>query len=239
MKLSTPQISYANVMSTLGVFLALGGGVSYATGLLPPNSVGTKQLKNGAVNAAKVQQRSLLAKDFKVGQLPAGQQGPTGLTGPPGVAGPAGAKGDQGPAGLAPAYTSFVPQGTLTGTGPQQILIVHLPASAPGTFTPGPYFVYANAQFERSDSNSALEDDLVCDLKDDGFNLDGPLDEAQIVLPPSPARATVSLMSTVELSPSAFLFPPVTLACSRVGNGVGNLTFFDADIGALKVSSIS
>jgi hypothetical protein len=31
----------------------------------------------------------------------------------------------------------------------------------------------------------------------------------------------------------------IWLTCYRTGNGVGDLTFYDADIGALKVSSIS
>ncbi len=141
--------------------------------------------------------------------------------------------------GLAPVYTDFVSQGTLTGSGPQQILLVHLPQDAPGSFTPGPYLVYANAEFQRGDTNAALQDDIRCDLEDSGSNLDGPIDETEIVLPPSPARATVSLMSTVDLSPSAFLFPPVWLTCSRVGNGVGDLTFYDADLGAARVSSVS
>ena len=85
---------------------------------------------------------------------------------------------------------------------------MHLPAT--GAATPGPYLVYANVQFQRADSNAALQDDVVCDLQDSGIGIDGPLDEAEIVLPPNPAKATISLMSTVELSPSAFLFPPVS-----------------------------
>lgn len=233
------RLTYANVMATFAVFLALGGGVGYATGVLPANSVGTRQLKNGAVTSSKVKPRSLLATSFKTGQLPQGATGATGPTGPQGAAGSPGAKGDQGPAGLAPVYTDFVPQGTLTGSGPQQILLVHLPAPASPGGPPGPYLVYANAQFKRGDSNAALQDDVKCDLEDSGFNLDGPIDEAEIVLPPSPARATISLMSTVDLSPSAFLFPPVWLTCSRVGNGVGDLTFYDADLGAVQVSSVS
>ncbi len=233
------RLSYANVMATLAVFLALGGGVGYATGVLPANSVGTRQLKDGAVTASKVKPGSLLAKSFKAGQLPAGTPGATGQQGPQGPAGVPGAKGDQGPAGLAPVYTDFVPQGTLTGAGPQQILLVHLPAPATPGGPPGPYLVYANAQFARGDSNAALQDELKCDLMDSGSNLDGPIDESEIVLPPSPARTTISLMSTVELSPSAFLFPPVWLTCSRVGNGIGDLTYYDADLGAVKVSSVS
>jgi hypothetical protein len=59
------------------------------------------------------------------------------------------------------------------------------------------------------------------------------------VLPPRPARATISLMSAIDVGPSAFFFPPVWLTCWRVGNGVGDLTFFDGDLGAVKLSSIS
>jgi hypothetical protein len=47
------HISYANVMATVAVFIALGGA-SYAALKLPKNSVGTKQLKKNAVNGAKV-----------------------------------------------------------------------------------------------------------------------------------------------------------------------------------------
>ena len=80
------HLTFANVVSFLALFVALSGGAYALT--LPRNSVGTKQLKKGAVTAAKVKDRSLLAKDFRRGQLPAG---PTGPSGPPGPStGPAG-----------------------------------------------------------------------------------------------------------------------------------------------------
>lgn len=53
------RITYANVMATIAVFIALGG-VSYAAIKLPKNSVGTKQIKREAVNGAKV----------KIGSIP-------------------------------------------------------------------------------------------------------------------------------------------------------------------------
>jgi hypothetical protein len=81
------------------------GGVSYAAGVLPKNSVGPAQLQNksvsgaklktNAVTATKVKNGSLLAADFKAGQLPAGPQGPKG------DAGQQGPKGDTGPRGTA------------------------------------------------------------------------------------------------------------------------------------------
>ncbi len=48
-----PSLTYANVMATIAVFIALGG-VSYAAMKLPKNSVGTKQLKKNAVTMAKI-----------------------------------------------------------------------------------------------------------------------------------------------------------------------------------------
>jgi hypothetical protein len=62
------------------------------------NSVGTAQLKKNAVTSAKIKNRSLLAVDFKRGQLPAGPQGPKGDTGD---RGPQGLQGEPGVAGVA------------------------------------------------------------------------------------------------------------------------------------------
>jgi hypothetical protein len=73
-------LTYANVMATIAVFVALGGG-AYAALRVPKNSVGSKQLKANAVNSSKVKNGSLLEGDFKAGQLPAGPQGPKGVQG--------------------------------------------------------------------------------------------------------------------------------------------------------------
>jgi hypothetical protein len=52
------KLTYANVMATIAVFVALGGA-SYAASQIPSNSVGTNQLKNGAVATAKLQGTSV------------------------------------------------------------------------------------------------------------------------------------------------------------------------------------
>jgi hypothetical protein len=52
------KLTYANVMATIAVFVALGGA-SYAASQIPNNSVGTNQLKNGAVATAKLQGTSV------------------------------------------------------------------------------------------------------------------------------------------------------------------------------------
>jgi hypothetical protein len=85
--------SPALVVASLALAVALGG-TGYAAIVLPPNSVGTAQLRNGAVVAAKIKQHSLVAANFRQGALPAGPAGPVGLAGPAGPAGPSGAKGD-------------------------------------------------------------------------------------------------------------------------------------------------
>ena len=68
--------SYANVTATLALVVALGG-TSYAAIKLPRNSVSSVQVKD----------RSLLKKDFKTGQLPAGKKGASGPQGPAGSPG--------------------------------------------------------------------------------------------------------------------------------------------------------
>jgi hypothetical protein len=86
-----PRLTYANVIATLALFLALGGATAYAASTLGRNSIGSKQLKRNAVTGAKVKDGSLSAGDFKAGQLPAGERGPAGDRGLQGVAGAPGA----------------------------------------------------------------------------------------------------------------------------------------------------
>jgi hypothetical protein len=47
------RLSYANVVATLALFVALGGA-SYAAVALPRNSVGTPQLRTHSVTPAKL-----------------------------------------------------------------------------------------------------------------------------------------------------------------------------------------
>jgi hypothetical protein len=64
--------------------------------LLPKNSVGTAQLRPGAVVGSKVKPGTLLAAHFKDGQLPRGAVGPAGPGGPKGDRGEKGDKGAPG-----------------------------------------------------------------------------------------------------------------------------------------------
>ena len=86
------RLTYANAMSTIAVFLALGG-VGYAVAKLPANSVGPRQIKKNAVSSSKVKDRSLTVSDLskKTRSKLKGASGPQGLQGASGPTGPAGA----------------------------------------------------------------------------------------------------------------------------------------------------
>jgi hypothetical protein len=58
------KLTYANVVSTLCLFLLLGG-VAYAKLTLPKNSVGSKQLKPNSVNGSKIKNGSIASRDLR------------------------------------------------------------------------------------------------------------------------------------------------------------------------------
>ena len=74
-----PRLTYANVVSTICLFLLLGGGAAFAAGKLGKNTVGPKQLrknsvtgakiKSNAVTGAKVKDQSLTGHDINLGTL--------------------------------------------------------------------------------------------------------------------------------------------------------------------------
>lgn len=89
------KLTYSNVVSTLCLFLLLGGGTAFAARQLEKESVGTNQLKKGAVTPSK------LSKASK--ETLTGPSGPTGVTGPTGAQGPQGAQGAPASLGQDPA----------------------------------------------------------------------------------------------------------------------------------------
>ena len=98
--------SPATVLAGLALFISLGG-TSYAVTQLPPNSVGTAQVRD----------HSLLKQDFKASVLLRGErglQGKTGATGPQGAKGDTGAQGPTGPTG---ATGPTGPRGATGDTG--------------------------------------------------------------------------------------------------------------------------
>lgn len=81
------HLTFANVMVVVLTFVVLGGG-AYAAMKLPKNSVGTKQLRNGAVTKKKIKKSTL--RELKGARGPVGPQGAAGAAASPGGTIPAG-----------------------------------------------------------------------------------------------------------------------------------------------------
>ena len=140
------KLTYANVISTLCLFLVLGGGAAFAAGQLAPNSVGTKQLRNAAVTGPKIKRASIEAtkltqlaistlkgqKGDRGAKGASGARGATGSTGSKGERGATGPQGPQGAAGNPGAFATVLstPTPAFKGTHPG-FLSVERPAGVP------------------------------------------------------------------------------------------------------------
>jgi hypothetical protein len=60
-----PRLSYANVVSSLALFLVLSGGAAYAAHKLTRKSVGTPELKANAVTTAKIKANAITTRKIK------------------------------------------------------------------------------------------------------------------------------------------------------------------------------
>ena len=67
------RLSYANVTSTLALFIALTGATAYAATKLPDNSVGEFQLRSGAITAKKIRKNAVTTPKLKAGAVKQGK----------------------------------------------------------------------------------------------------------------------------------------------------------------------
>lgn len=65
MKPAGGRLTYANITSTLALFVALGGAGAFAAGQIAPKSVGERQLRPGAVTAEKLRKNAVIAPKIK------------------------------------------------------------------------------------------------------------------------------------------------------------------------------
>jgi hypothetical protein len=77
MKRFRPRLTYANVIASLALFVALGGS-ALAAGLAK-NSVGPNQLKKGAVTAAKIKKQAVTSGKIAPNAITPGKIGPNGV----------------------------------------------------------------------------------------------------------------------------------------------------------------
>jgi hypothetical protein len=143
-----PRLTYANLVATLALFIALGGG-AYAATELPAHSVGTRELKNGAVTPTKL---SRTAKAL----LKRGLRGATGARGAPGATGPTGAVGAAGATGATGAAGATGPSDVYaTGTA----YLASLPASQTSlgsmTVPAGSYLIQAKVTLQASTASNS------------------------------------------------------------------------------------
>jgi hypothetical protein len=117
-----PRLTYANALSTIVLFVVLGGG-AYATidrkvgpkdirknaikkKQLAPKAVGRVHLKRGAVGTPAIRNGAVTAEKLAPGVAVSGPRGPQGIQGPSGPKGDPGEKGDRGDQGT-PATRLF------------------------------------------------------------------------------------------------------------------------------------
>lgn len=117
------HLTYANVVSTICLFLVLGGATAFAAGQLAKGSVGTKQLKKSAVTAAKLKNGAVTGAKLADGSVSAGKLANGAVAGAKiasgAVTGDKIAKGAVGAEKLDPAL--FIPHVTQTLVATQQV----------------------------------------------------------------------------------------------------------------------
>jgi len=134
------RLTYANIVSTIALFLVLSGGAAVAASALRKNSVKSTHLAKGAVTATKIRAGAVASPQIRNGSIrlddlstevkgtsgAAGSSGASGLRGPEGPQGPAGPAGAPGATGapgqdlafdglkMGEAFTTTVPKRTIT-----------------------------------------------------------------------------------------------------------------------------
>lgn len=117
--------SPALVVACIALLVALSG-TGYAAITLPRDSVGTAQLRDGAVTSQKIRDASVSTADLS----PAARRALRGRVGPQGPAGHKGDKGDKGdPGPVGIAGVEWVWNSSQFDSSPEKTLVVSCPAN--------------------------------------------------------------------------------------------------------------
>ncbi len=116
------RLTYANVMSSLAVFLILGGATALAAGKLGKNSVGTKQIKNNAVTTAKIKKGAVTGAKVKNGSLTGTQINASTLGTVPAATNATNAANAANATTVGGMTVSKITYAANTGSGPQTVL---------------------------------------------------------------------------------------------------------------------
>jgi hypothetical protein len=116
------HLTYANVVSSLCLFLLLGTGVAWAATTLTSNSVGAAHIKANAVGASEIKKSAVGGSEVKNGSLKAVEFAPgvllQGAQGQPGQNGEAGQPGQPGQNGANGATNVVIRRGAVATVQP-------------------------------------------------------------------------------------------------------------------------
>jgi hypothetical protein len=234
------------VVACVALVVALGG-VSYAAGVLPKNSVGASQLKNRAVTAkklasnavtsAKVKDGSLAARDFDNAALAA-------LTGPQGQQGPKGDEGTTGATGPSDVYSAKSADPCGGGSFPDFIHTRPLcQAKLSLTLPVGDYAV--SGKVVAANANTTLDGEAECFFKDNGDISAAHVPhngETVMVggLPVHFGTATIAVQEDIHLPSGG----AVTMTCTSAGasdildGNPNNLSYGYEQLRAIRVGAV-
>jgi uncharacterized protein YjbI with pentapeptide repeats len=236
-----PQLTYANVVSSICLFVVLGGTAFAATTVITG-----KDVKNASLTGKDVKNASLTGTDVKNGSLtgtdvmdkslsPADFSGSVqGPKGDKGNKGDPGEKGDPGDPGLAFGFASFGGGGSL---GTQAVAVAGMDLAA------GDYTLYGNAIFTSTGTDPGT---VHCALgisgTDGNEGSENTVDAGATQLAAQnaiPHETTMSLAGVVELDGVISPTTTVTMECYPEGTGTFTVTYRDADIGAVELDSLT
>lgn len=203
------RFNSAHVIAIAALFFALGGGAYAAVQSLPANSVGTKQIRRGAVTKPKLS-KSFLKELKKMVIKSTGKQGATGPQGP------------VGPSGPSDTYIGGAAGGSLTESA-TAIASVSVPA--------GEYLIQAKTVIFNTSQNAAGAGSCFIAPDTGVASWDGG-STAFPAIPGVFSSGTISLAGADSFSATT----PVVLFC-RATSG-GTLGFDDARVWATKVGAV-
>lgn len=188
------HLTSAHAIALIALIVALSGS-AYAAVSLPRDSVGTRQLRTGAVTKSKISKRTRAALHGARGSR--GKTGHAGATGPKGPIGPTGARGGAGAAGT-------TGPSDLYAAGNSGVNLSHTNTTVASVTVPaGSYVLEATVNV-----NASPKGEIGCSIETTGTTYDGKAvdpaaDGANEVIALSGA-ATFTTPQTLRLDCSTF-----------------------------------